>query len=86
VFNIAVGDRTTLNRLFSLLRDCLKEQGVPADLRPVHREFRVGDVRHSQADVSKASRLMGYAPSHALADGLREALPWYVRNTPHPAP
>lgn len=80
VYNVAVGDRTTLNTLFSLLRDGLSAQGVSGDTRPVHRDFRAGDVRHSQADISKAARLMGYAPSHALAEGLREALPWYLRN------
>ena len=81
VYNVAVGDRTTLNTLYALLRDGLAGQGVSADARPVYRDFRAGDVRHSQADISKAARLMGYAPRHALADGLHEALPWYVRNT-----
>ena len=85
VYNVAVGDRTTLNTLYAQLRDGLAPQGVSADKRPAYREFRVGDVRHSQADISKAVRLMGYAPTHMLSDGLREALPWYVRNTPHPA-
>ena len=85
VYNVAVGDRATLNTLYALLRDGLAPQGVPPKMRPVHRDFRAGDVRHSQADVSKAARLMGYVPSHALAEGLREALPWYVRNTSHPA-
>ncbi|MDO9147306.1 MAG: LPS biosynthesis protein WbpP, partial [Hydrogenophaga sp.] len=45
---------------------------------PVYRDFRAGDVRHSQADVSKARRLLGYAPTHRLADGVAEAMPWYV--------
>ena len=44
----------------------------------VHEGFRPGDVRHSQADVGKAMRLLGYAPTHDLAAGLAEALPWYV--------
>jgi len=84
VYNVAVGDRTSLNTLYTLLRDGLASEGVLPEARAVHREFRAGDVRHSQADVSKAARLMGYAPSHALADGLREALPWYVRNRAQP--
>ena len=78
VYNVAVGDRTTLNLLFALLRDGLSAQGVAADVHAVHRDFRAGDVRHSQADVSKASRLLGYVPSQALRDGIRLALPWYV--------
>ncbi len=80
VYNVAVGDRTTLNELFRLLRDGLVGQGVATDVQPIHRDFRAGDVRHSQADVSKARRLLGYAPTHTLAQGIGEALGWYVRN------
>ena len=78
VYNVAVGDRTTLNLLFELLRDGLSAQGVEPGVQAVHRDFRAGDVRHSQADVSKAARLLGYVPSQALRDGIRLALPWYV--------
>ena len=46
--------------------------------QPVYRDFRPGDVRHSQADIGKARRLLGYAPTHRLADGIRAALPWYL--------
>lgn len=79
VYNVAVDDRTSLNRLFEMLRDALAES-VPEvrDIRPVYRDFRPGDVRHSQADISKASRLLGYAPSHRLGEGIREAMPWYL--------
>lgn len=79
VFNVAVGDRTTLNTLFCLLRENLAAFGVQAGVQPVYREFRAGDVRHSQADISKAQRLLGYAPTHVLADGVAEAMPWYIR-------
>jgi UDP-N-acetylglucosamine 4-epimerase len=78
VYNVAVGDRTTLNQLFNLLRDGLNGMSVNANTQPIYRDFREGDVRHSQADVSKAQRLLGYAPSHRLAGGVNEALPWYV--------
>lgn len=78
VYNVAVGDRTTLNQLYGLLRDGLKAEGVSSDAQPTYRDFRAGDVRHSQADVSKACRLLGYEPSHTLKDGLDEALSWYV--------
>ena len=78
VYNVAVGDRTTLNLLFALLRDGLAAQGVAADTQAVHRDFRAGDVRHSQADISKAAGLLGYVPSHALREGIVQALPWYV--------
>jgi UDP-N-acetylglucosamine 4-epimerase len=78
VYNVAVDDRTTLNRLFQMLRDAiaLKIPSVSA-VTPKRLDFRPGDVRHSQADVGKARRLLGYAPTHRLADGIRSSLPWY---------
>ena len=78
VYNVAVGDRTTLNILFALLRDNLAAHGVSASAQPVYRDFRAGDVRHSQADIGKAQRLLGYAPTHRLAEGVAQAMPWYV--------
>ena len=78
VYNVAVGDRTTLNELFALLRVNLAANGVSADTQPVYRDFRAGDVRHSQADIGKAQRLLSYAPSHRLAAGIAQAMSWYV--------
>ena len=78
VYNVAVGDRTTLNELFYLLRDNLSGADVRPDVKPVYRDFRVGDVRHSQADISKARNLLGFEPSHGIAEGIVEAMPWYV--------
>ncbi|NML86963.1 NAD-dependent epimerase/dehydratase family protein [Polaromonas sp.] len=78
VYNVAVGDCTTLNTLFSLLRDNLAAHGVSASVQPVYRDFRAGDVRHSQADIGKAGRLLGYAPTHNLSEGIAWAMPWYV--------
>lgn len=78
VYNVAVGDRTTLNDLYQLLRDNLVPHGVSETVRPSYRDFRPGDVRHSQADVSKAQQLLGYAPSHRLAEGIAETMLWYV--------
>ena len=75
-YNIAVGESTTLNSLFQMLKTLLHAPG----LEPTYRPFRAGDVRHSLADISLARELLGYAPSHSLASGLREALPWYVEN------
>lgn len=79
VYNVAVGDRTTLNTLFNFLKESLMVYGLCKDLQPEYRDFRSGDVRHSQADVSKARRLLGYMPSHNLRDGIAEAMPWYVK-------
>jgi UDP-N-acetylglucosamine/UDP-N-acetylgalactosamine 4-epimerase len=81
VYNIAVGDRTTLNDLYGHLREHLAPQFPHlVDGQPVYRDFRAGDVRHSQADIGKAQRLLGYAPTHRIGDGLSEAMAWYVAN------
>jgi UDP-N-acetylglucosamine 4-epimerase len=81
VYNVAVGDQTTLNDLFEAIRSLL-EPRFPhlADFKPSYRDFRAGDVRHSLADVSKAGRLLGYVPSHRFRDGLSETMGWYVAN------
>lgn len=79
VFNVACGDRTTLNQLFELIRDRVA-RGRPAasQERPVHLDFRPGDVRHSLASVDKARRLLGYQPTHSVSQGLDLAAAWYV--------
>jgi UDP-N-acetylglucosamine 4-epimerase len=79
VYNVAVDDRTSLNRLFELLRDALAPS-VPdvKTITPVYKDFRPGDVRHSQADITKARQRLGYAPTHRLAEGIRAAMPWYL--------
>jgi UDP-N-acetylglucosamine 4-epimerase len=79
VYNIAVGKSTSLNQLFRILRDLLAEQRSELrGVQPAHRPFREGDVRHSLADIRQARELLDYRPTHTLASGLREALPWYV--------
>lgn len=78
VYNMAVGDRTTLKQLFVLVRDNLVPYGVPASTEPEYRDFRAGDVRHSLADITKAQRLLGYEPTHRIADGIQSATRWYV--------
>lgn len=80
-YNIAVGDRTTLNDLYLAIHDGLRRRN-PAlpEQKPTYRDFRVGDVRHSRANVDKARRLLGYAPTHTMPQGLELALDWYVAN------
>lgn len=78
VYNVAVGDRTTLNTLFESLKEALAKNGVVYDKNPVYRDFRPGDVRHSQADVSKARAHLGYAPEYWIGDGITKAMPWYL--------
>ena len=81
VYNVAVGERTTLNELFGLLKAGLQRRDPTLpDTKPVHRDFRAGDVRHSLADISKARRWLGYEPAYRIQDGLERALDWYVRD------
>jgi UDP-N-acetylglucosamine 4-epimerase len=79
VYNVAVGDRTTLNHLYEALRVNLAHQYPHlAEAKPIYRDFRAGDVRHSLADISKASSLLGYAPKYRIGEGLKEAMDWHV--------
>ncbi len=77
VYNVAVGDQTTLNQLFSLIRLNLANAGVDQSTQPSFRDFRAGDVRHSRADISKAQRLLGYCPTHKIAEGIAQSMQWY---------
>jgi len=79
VYNIAVSDRTDLNELFNALCQALAENGIHYLKTPVYRDFRAGDVRHSQADIGKAQRLLGYLPQFDINSGIAQAMPWYVR-------
>ncbi|MEO9522533.1 NAD-dependent epimerase/dehydratase family protein [Marinobacter alexandrii] len=80
IYNVAVGDRTTLNNLFNALQSALAENGKPYAKPPVYREFRAGDVRHSQADISKAESKLGYEPECRINAGIARAMPWYIQN------
>jgi UDP-N-acetylglucosamine 4-epimerase len=79
VYNVAVGDRTTLNELYAQLKaNLLPLYPHLADAKPVYRDFRAGDVRHSLADISKAATRLGYAPTQRIGQGLEIAMPWYI--------
>jgi len=81
VYNIAFGDRTTLNELFVLLRDGLgQKQPHIAEVEPTYEDFRPGDIQHSLADTSRARAKLGYEPNHTVGEGLAEALDWYTEN------
>ncbi|MDR2113235.1 MAG: Vi polysaccharide biosynthesis UDP-N-acetylglucosaminuronic acid C-4 epimerase TviC [Candidatus Accumulibacter sp.] len=87
ICNVALNERTSLNTLFEMLREALLVHRPGHRVAsPVHGDFRAGDVRHSQADISRAARLLGYAPTHRLADGLRLAMPWYLSRFSPAAP
>ncbi|GAA4008155.1 SDR family oxidoreductase [Sphingomonas humi] len=82
VFNVAVGERTSLNQLFALLRDGLARHGRPTNGEASYGPFRAGDVRHSEADIAKAREMLGYSPTHDIAAGIEAALPWYLAQAP----
>jgi UDP-N-acetylglucosamine/UDP-N-acetylgalactosamine 4-epimerase len=80
VYNVAVGQRTTLNQLYQKAQSLLAPHyPAVASAQATHREFRAGDVLHSQADISKARRLLGYDPLVVFEQGLALAMPWYRR-------
>ena len=80
VYNVAVGDRTTLNELYRAIQNALAENGVQYDKDPIYRDFRAGDVRHSQASIAKIQQHLGYAPQYKIAEGIQLAMQWYVHN------
>jgi len=80
VYNVAVGDRTSLNDLFEAIKAALAENGKYYERPAVFRGFRAGDVRHSQAEITKASANLGYQPEYRILDGIAKAMPWYINN------
>ena len=80
VYNVAVGDRTTLNELYRAIQAALATNDVNFERDPVYREFRAGDVRHSQASIAKIEQHLGYAPQFKIAEGIQLAMRWYVNN------
>ncbi|ENT6819355.1 NAD-dependent epimerase/dehydratase family protein [Vibrio vulnificus] len=80
VYNVAVGDRTTLNQLSNSIQTTLKENMVKVESKIIYREFRAGDVRHSQASIDKSIFNLGYKYTHKLSSGIREAMLWYINS------
>jgi len=81
IYNVAVGDQTTLNILYQAIQENLSKNYLHVnESKPVYRDFRAGDVRHSLADVSKAKNLLGYAPNYIIREGLKEAMTWYLES------
>ena len=80
VYNVAVGGRTSLNELFGAIRSLLADSNsLISDIEPVYGDFREGDVRHSQADISRARDMLGYEPSHSVVDGLAATSEWFLQ-------
>ena len=80
IYNVALGDRTTLNELFSTLKEALNINGIHYSKAPTYRDYRAGDVRHSQAHIGKAQEFLGYAPLDRIQNGVEMAMPWYIKN------
>ena len=80
VYNVALGDRTTLNELYRAIQAALATNDVNFERDPVYREFRAGDVRHSQASIAKIEQGLAYAPQFKIAEGIQLAMHWYVNN------
>lgn len=78
VYNVAVGETTTLNQLFDYLRTELRKNDIPFSKEPLYEDFRKGDVRQSLAAIDKAARCLGYHPAYRIREGLSAAMPWYV--------
>ena len=84
VYNVAVGDRTTLNDLYAQLNSSLLQYYPHLEgVQPVYRDFRAGDVRHSLASIEKAKRMLGYKPLYNIRSGLLIAMPWYLTQFGH---
>ena len=79
VYNVALNDRTSLNDLYQIIEEILvnKIDGLEKK-EPIKRDFRAGDVRHSQADISKSQAMLDYFPTHKIEQGLKESMEWYI--------
>ena len=81
IYNVALNDRTSLNKLYHIMQDGLIERKEGLEKKePVYKDFRAGDIRHSQADIKKAQTLVGYQPEYSIYKGINEAMDWYISN------
>ena len=80
VMNIAVGESNNLNKLFELIYSITAKNLVRCDKKLSYRDFRAGDIKDSLADISKAKKLIDYYPRYNLKEGLKECIPWYIKN------
>jgi len=79
VYNVALNDRTSLNDLYTMIEKILVNRVEGIDKKePIKRDFRAGDVRHSQADIGKAQTMLNYAPTYKIEQGLEESMEWYI--------
>jgi len=80
VYNVALNDRTSLNRLYQMIEDRLIQRTVGLEKKePIYRDFRAGDVRHSQANINKSKMLLGYHPEYMISTGMNRTIDWYYK-------
>ena len=79
IYNVTLGDHTLLSELYVAIKDSLTKNNIDITRSVKHRNFCDGDILHSQADISKASRLFGYRPTHKILQGINDAMPWYIK-------
>lgn len=81
VYNVALNDKTSLNRLYQMMKERLVHTSEEFhQMKPIYQDFREGDVRHSQANIDKAQTLVGYKPEYSISKGMDEAMNWYKSN------
>ncbi|NQZ04703.1 NAD-dependent epimerase/dehydratase family protein [Idiomarina sp.] len=81
VFNMALGERTSLNQLYNMIKNEIRQNGLNYTLEPLYQDFRPGDVRHSQAEISKAQKNLGYKPAHKVNVGIKETVKWFFNKS-----
>ncbi|MFA6144197.1 MAG: SDR family oxidoreductase [Sulfurimonas sp.] len=80
-FNTAIGGRETLNNLYQAINEGLAKNLSDFEMKKaIYRDFRAGDIRHSNANIDKMKRLLGYVPTHSLEAGLEESISWYIND------
>jgi UDP-N-acetylglucosamine 4-epimerase len=80
-FNTAIGGRETLNNLYTYIREGIKKNLPELEIKDaIYRDFRAGDIRHSNANIDKMKELLGYEPTHTLKNGLDESIAWYIKD------
>ena len=79
VYNVALNDRTSLNQLYQMIEERLIKRIKGLEKKnPIYKDFRAGDVRHSQANIDKAIKLLGYDPRFNISKGLDRSIDWYI--------
>jgi len=80
-YNTAAGGRETLNNLFRVIKTSISKRVPNLEIKePIYRDFRAGDIRHSNANIQNAKEFLGYEPSHTLEEGLEESIIWYIND------